>query len=102
MFISDFAIKRPIITVVTMIAFVVFGFASFSRLDTDEFPDIDAPIVLVAIPYPCASPDVVEWEVVTGLEDKISGISANDKINSMSRDGFAQIIVQFVFSKPVD
>ena len=41
MFISDFAIRRPIITVVTMIALVVFGLASLSRLDTDEFPAID-------------------------------------------------------------
>jgi HAE1 family hydrophobic/amphiphilic exporter-1 len=102
MFISDFAIKRPIITVVTMIALIVFGFAAFRRLDTDEFPDIDSPIVFVAIAYPGASPDVVEREVVSRLEDKISGISGIDKINSTSRDGFAQIIVQFVFSKPVD
>ena len=102
MFISDFAIKRPIVTVVTMIALVVFGFASCARLDTDEFPDIDAPIVFIAIAYPGASPDVVEREVVTRLEDQISGISGVDKINSTSTDGFAQIIVQFVFSKPVD
>jgi len=102
MFISDFAIKRPIITVVTMIALVVFGLASLSRLDTDEFPDIDAPIVFMAIAYPGAAPDVVEREVVNRVEDKISGISGVDKINSTSTDGFAQIIVQFVFSKPVD
>src|SRR3954453_17913144 len=102
MFISDFAIKRPIITVVTMIALVVFGLASLAKLDTDEFPAIDAPIVFVGIAYPGASPDVVEREVVTRLEDKISGISGIDKINSTSTDGFAQIIVQFVFSKPVD
>src|SRR5213075_679300 len=102
MFISDFAIRRPIVTVVTMISLVVFGFASCARLDTDEFPDIDSPIVFVAIAYPGASPDVVEREVVSRLEDKISGISGVDKINSTSRDGFAQIIVQFVFSKPVD
>src|SRR3954462_8694282 len=102
MFISDFPIKRPIITVVTMIALVVFGLASLARLDTDEFPAIDAPIVFVGIAYPGASPDVVEREVVTRLEDKISGISGIDKINSTSTDGFAQIIVQFVFSKPVD
>ena len=55
-----------------MIALVVFGLASLARLDTDEFPAIDAPIVFVAIPYPGASPDVVEREVVTRLEDKIS------------------------------
>ncbi|HEX7020924.1 MAG TPA: efflux RND transporter permease subunit [Gemmatimonadaceae bacterium] len=101
MFISDFAIRRPIVTVVTMIALVVFGLASLARLDTDEFPDIDAPIVFVGIAYPGAAPDVVEREVVSRLEDKFSGISGVDKLNSTSTDGFAQIIVQFVYSKDV-
>jgi len=102
MFVSDFAIRRPIVTVVTMIALVVFGAAALAKLDTDEFPAIDAPIVFVAIAYPGAAPDVVEREVLTRIEDKISGISGVDKINSTATDGFAQIIVQFVFSKPVD
>ncbi len=102
MFISDFAIRRPIITVVTMIALVVFGLASLTRLDTDEFPDLDQPIVFIGIAYPGASPDVVEREVVTRLEDKLSGISGLDKLNSTSTDGFAQITVQFVFSKDVN
>jgi HAE1 family hydrophobic/amphiphilic exporter-1 len=102
MFISDFAIERPIITVVTMIALVVFGLASLARLDTDEFPDIDQPIVFVGIVYPGAAPDVVEREVVTRIEDRISSISGIDKINSSSTDGFAQIVIQFVFSKDVN
>src|ERR1700749_4975318 len=102
MFISDFAIKRPIITIVTMIALVVFGLASLARLDTDEFPDIDQPIIFVGMAYPGAAPDVVEREVVKRLEDKISGISGIDKINSTSTDGFAQIVIQFVFAKDVN
>src|SRR6185436_8397100 len=102
MFISDFAIRRPIITVVTMIALVVFGLASLARLDTDEFPDLDQPIVFIGVAYPGAAPDVVEREVVTRLEDKLSGISGIDKLNSTSTDGFAQIIVQFSFSKKTD
>src|SRR4051812_38908754 len=102
MFISDFAIRRPIITVVTMIALVVFGLASLARLDTDEFPDIDQPIVFIGIAYPGAAPDVVEREVVNRLEDKISGISGVDKLNSTSTDGYGQIVVQFVFAKDVD
>src|SRR5499427_10397505 len=102
MFISDFAIKRPIITVVTMIALVVFGLAALARLDTDEFPDIDQPIVFIGVPYPGAAPDVVEREVVTRLEDKLSSISGVDKMNLSSTDGFAQIIIQFVFSKDVN
>ena len=62
MFISDFAIKKPIVTVVTMVALVAFGAYSLRNLQTDEFPDIAQPIVTVAVPYPGASPDVVESE----------------------------------------
>ncbi|MEO5816744.1 MAG: efflux RND transporter permease subunit [Gemmatimonadaceae bacterium] len=102
MFISDFAIKRPIITIVTMLALVVFGLVSLFKLDTDEFPDFQQPIVFIGVAYPGASPDVVEREVVTRLEDKFSGISGVEKLNSTSTDGFAQIVIQFSFSKDVD
>src|SRR3954451_17473066 len=102
MFISDFAIRRPIITVVVTIALAVFGIAALAKLQTDEFPDIDAPIVFIGIVYPGASPDQVEREVVDRLEDRISGISGLDKLTSTSSDGFAQIIVQFKFNKPTD
>jgi HAE1 family hydrophobic/amphiphilic exporter-1 len=101
-FISDFAIKRPIVTVVTMLALVAFGLAALFKLQTDEFPDVQAPIVFVGIAYPGASPDVVEREVVDRIEDRLSSISGVDKINSTTTDGFSQIIVTFVFEKPVD
>jgi HAE1 family hydrophobic/amphiphilic exporter-1 len=82
-----------------MIALSVFGLTALARLDTDEFPDIDQPIVFVGVAYPGAAPDVVEREVVSRLEDRMSSISGVDKMNSTSTDGFAQIIVQFAFSK---
>jgi Cu/Ag efflux pump CusA len=61
MFISDFAIKRPLITVVSMLALVVFGVFSLLKLKTDEFPDVAPPYVSVGIVYPGASPDIVEY-----------------------------------------
>ena len=50
MVISDFAIKRPMITVVAMVALVVFGLFALLRLHTDEFPDVQQPVVLTGIP----------------------------------------------------
>jgi HAE1 family hydrophobic/amphiphilic exporter-1 len=99
MFISDLAIKRPVITVVTMLALVVFGIIALTQLDTDEFPDVQPPVVAIAIPYPGASPDTVEREVIEPIEEVISGISGVDKVNSSSLDSFGNIIVQFVFEK---
>jgi hydrophobic/amphiphilic exporter-1 (mainly G- bacteria), HAE1 family len=99
MFISDTAIKRPVLTVVSMLALVIFGIVALLQLDTDEYPEINAPIVVVAIPYPGASPDVVEREVIEPIEEVISGISGLDRMTSSSLDGFGTIIVEFVFEK---
>src|SRR5688572_16594864 len=99
MFISDTAIKRPVLTIVGMLILVVFGVVALLQLDTDEFPEIDAPIVVIAIPYPGASPDVVEREVIEPIEEVISGISGVDRMTSSSLDSFGNIIVEFVFEK---
>ena len=99
MFISDFAIKRPVITVVTMLALVVFGIFALINLKTDEFPEVQPPVVAVSIPYPGARPETVEREVVDRVEEAIGGISGVDQVNSQSFDGYAVLIVQFVFGK---
>jgi HAE1 family hydrophobic/amphiphilic exporter-1 len=99
MFISDAAIKRPVITIVTMLALVVFGIVSLALLDTDEFPDVQPPIVVVSVPYPGASPDTVEREVIDPIEEVISGISGVSQITSSSLDSFGNLIVEFVFEK---
>ncbi|MHB1298773.1 MAG: efflux RND transporter permease subunit [Gemmatimonadaceae bacterium] len=99
MFISDFAIKRPLITIVSMVALVVFGLFALWQLETDEFPDVQQPIINVAIPYPGASPDVVEREVLDRVEEAVSGISGVDRISGAAQDGFANVTVFFVFEK---
>ncbi|MEO5568907.1 MAG: efflux RND transporter permease subunit, partial [Gemmatimonadaceae bacterium] len=101
MFISDFAIRRPIITVVAMIALVVFGLFALMQLDTDEFPEIEPPIVSINIPYPGASPDQVEREVLEPIEEAVAGLSGVDKITSSALDSFATILVEFDFEKDV-
>jgi HAE1 family hydrophobic/amphiphilic exporter-1 len=100
--ISDFAIRRPIVTVVAMLILVIFGLFALFNLDVDEFPDLANPIVFLAVPYPGAGPSQVEREVVERMEEAFSGISGVDEITSKSLDGFAQITVQFVFSKDPD
>jgi hydrophobic/amphiphilic exporter-1 (mainly G- bacteria), HAE1 family len=99
MVISDFAIKRPIVTVTVMLALVVFGLVAMLKLHTDEFPDVQPPFVQTAVVYPGASPDVVEREVTDPIEEAISGISGVKSLRSQSMDGFAFILTEFHFSK---
>jgi HAE1 family hydrophobic/amphiphilic exporter-1 len=103
-FISDFAIKRPIVTVTAMIALVAFGVAALLNLQTDEFPVISQPVVVVTIAYPGASPSTVEREVSEPIEEGIFAISGLDaeKTTSTATDGLAQITALFNFEKNID
>ncbi len=99
MYISDFAIRRPVITVVSMVALVVFGLVALTQLHTDEFPEVQPPIVVLAVPYPGASPDNVEREIVEPIEESLAGISGVKQIESSSLDSFATITIQFTYEK---
>ena len=103
MFISDFAIQRPIVTITAMVALVAFGIAALVNLNTDEFPDIQQPIVGVTILYPGASPETVEREIVDPIEEAFSSISGLDwaKTQASATDGLAQFTVFFDFEKDV-
>ncbi|MBA3406178.1 MAG: efflux RND transporter permease subunit, partial [Gemmatimonadaceae bacterium] len=101
MVISDFAIKRPMITIVTMVALAVFGLFALLRLQTDEFPDVQQPVVLTGIPYPGASPEGVERELMKPVEDAIKGIAGVDQVFGTASDGYAQIITIFVYEKDI-
>ena len=99
MWISDFAIKRPLITIVVMLVLMVSGFFAFRQLHTDEFPEVAPPVVMTTIVYPGASPDQVEREILDRVEEAITGISGVDKVQGEARDGFATIVTFFQFGK---
>lgn len=99
MWISDFAIRKPVVTIVSMLVLMMFGIVAWFFLDTDEFPEVNPPVVSVAIPYPGAAPEVVEREVITPLEDALSAIPGVDKVSSSSLDGFGIVVVEFDFEK---
>ncbi|MBZ4420327.1 efflux RND transporter permease subunit [Myxococcus sp. RHSTA-1-4] len=103
MFISDFAIKRPIVTITAMVALVVFGLVALWQLETDEFPDVQQPVINVTIAYPGASPDTVEREIVEPIEDAVFAISGVDpkETTSSATDGLATFTVFFDFEKDI-
>jgi HAE1 family hydrophobic/amphiphilic exporter-1 len=103
MFISDFAIQRPIVTVTAMVALVVFGIFALLNLHTDEFPDIQQPVVGLTIVYPGASPSEVTREIIEPVEDAIFSISGVDgeKSTCSGTDGLASCTIFFDFEKPI-
>src|SRR6266550_8316707 len=99
MIISDFAIRRPLVTVVSMLALALFGLVALFKLKTDEFPDVAPPFVIVAVPYPGASPDGVSSEILDPIEEQIAAITGVKQMQGKAFDGFGQILIEFEFGK---
>ena len=92
---SAIAIKRPVFTVMVILALMVFGFLGLSRLGTDLFPDIAFPVVAVTIAYPGASPNEVETLVSKPIEDSVVSLNGIDRIKTFSREGVSSTIIMF-------
>src|SRR3954467_1493841 len=102
MIISDFAIKRPLITVVAMVAMVIFGIFALLKLKTDEFPDVAPPWLTVGIIYTGASPEVVESEVLKPVEEQIGSIAGVKRIMGKAYDGYSMMMIEFLFDKDLN
>lgn len=89
------AIQRPLFTLMVILAVVVLGLVSATRLGVDLLPSINIPVVTVSIVYPGASPEVVEQLVTKPVEDAVAGMAGLDSIRSISSEGVSAVIVTF-------
>ena len=99
MFLSDFSIKRPVAMIVIIIGLMALGLLALSKLRVNQMPDVEQPLLVVAIPYPGASPETVEREVVNRIEKALQGISGVTDVRSTSSEGNAQLLLIFNFDK---
>jgi hydrophobe/amphiphile efflux-1 (HAE1) family protein len=99
MFLSDFSIKRPVATIVMIIALMAMGLLALSKLRVNQNPDVEVPFIIVSIPYPGASPDTVEREVINRIEKSLNSINGVKEINASANEGSAQFFIQFDFHK---
>ncbi|RYY74161.1 MAG: efflux RND transporter permease subunit [Gammaproteobacteria bacterium] len=99
MFLSDFSIKRPIVTVVLTLGLMAVGWMALSKLRVNERPDIAPPILQVSIPYPGASPETVEREIVDRLEKAMRGIPGVHDMRVWASEGNGWFRIEFEFNK---
>ena len=99
MFLSDFSIKRPIATIVLIIALMAMGLLAMSKLRVNQNPDVEVPGLFVAIAYPGASPDTVEREIINRIEKSLQSISGVTEVYSNATEGNARFDVIFSFKK---
>ncbi len=102
MTLSDISIKNPVFAWMLMIGIIVFGWIGFSSLGVSQLPDVDFPIVNVAITWEGAAPEVMETEVTDFVEDAVMSVEGIKEVTSVSMQGQTQITVEFNLNRNID
>jgi hydrophobic/amphiphilic exporter-1 (mainly G- bacteria), HAE1 family len=99
MVLSDFSIRRPIATVVIVLALMGLGLLALHKLRVNEIPDVEQPVLVIDIPYPGASPATVEREVIDRIERPLQSIPGVYELRSTANDSTARVVMIFNFGK---
>src|SRR5574343_45149 len=94
MWFTRVSLHNPVFATMVMLAFVVLGLFSYQRLQIDQFPNIDFPVVVVTTDYPGASPEIVESEVTKKVEEVVNSIAGINALTSRSYEGSSVVIIE--------
>ena len=95
MWFTQVSLKNPVFATMVMLALVVLGAFGFNRLQVDQFPNVDFPVVVVTTDYPGAAPEIVETEVSKKIEEAVNSIAGINSLSSRSYQGTSVVIVEF-------
>jgi multidrug efflux pump subunit AcrB len=92
---SAWSIRNPVVPIVLFLGLTLAGIVSFMSMKIQSDPDIEFPMVIVAIGQPGAAPTEIENQITQRVEAAIRTISGVQSISSTAREGSSQTQVQF-------
>lgn len=95
-------IQRPVFASMLILALVVIGAASYTRLAVDRFPSVDLPTVRVRTTLPGASPEEVESAVTRRIEEVVNTVEGLDELRSVSGPGVSVVIANFKLERDIE
>lgn len=94
---SVFSLRnRALIALVTIVV-AVFGALTLTMLKQELIPSITYPRLFIITTYPGASPNVVEHDVSTPIEDAIQAIPGLEDTTATSNENFSNVSASFAF-----
>jgi HAE1 family hydrophobic/amphiphilic exporter-1 len=99
---AEICVARPVFAVMLIMAMVVVGGVSYTRLGIDRFPDVDLPIISIRTVLPGASPEEVESTVTRRIEDAVATVEGIENIRSTSTEAASIVSVNFTLNRNID
>ena len=100
--ISAWSIQNPIVPLVLFVGLMFAGMLSFSRMSVQNEPDIEFPVVIVAISQPGAAPSEIYTQITEKVEASLSTLEGVDVITSEASEGSSVTQVRLDIGTDVD
>jgi len=99
---SEICIRRPVMTTLITLSFIIFGLFAYRQLPVAALPRVDFPTISVSAGLPGASPETMAASVAAPLERQFSNISGITSMTSISTQGSTNITMQFDLDRNID
>lgn len=89
-------------TVFLVMAIIILGgFAAYTSMPKENFPELQIPEIYIGVPKPGSSPQYMADKIIRPIEKELATLKKVEEINSDGIHGFATIRVKFDFSVDV-
>ncbi|HEY8580964.1 MAG TPA: efflux RND transporter permease subunit, partial [Beijerinckiaceae bacterium] len=102
MSLPELCIRRPVMTTLLMMSFIVFGVFGYMKLPVAALPRVDFPTISVSANLPGASPETMASSVAAPLERAFATIPGISQMTSRSSNGQTNITLQFDLDRAID
>ena len=102
MSLSDLSIRKPVFAWMLMIGLLAFGAMSFSRMGISQLPDVDFPVVNVAVTWVGASPETIEMAVTDVIEDAVMSVEGVRSVSSSCQEGISNTTIEFELNRDIN
>ncbi len=100
--IIEIATERRVTIVMLMVAIVLFGMVSLSRLKLNLLPDISYPTLTVRTELTGAAPVEVENLLTKPIEESVGVVRNVRLVRSVSRSGQSDVTIEFLWGTDMD
>ncbi len=99
---TDFALRRPVTTLMVFAAVAVIGLVSSRLLPLEQYPDISFPFMGAGVPYPGSTPEETEELITRPIEEALATLPGIEEIRSTSTDQDARFEIRFAWGTDIN
>ncbi|MEC8158368.1 MAG: efflux RND transporter permease subunit [Pseudomonadota bacterium] len=87
-------VDNPVAANLLMFILIFSGLLALNDVRKEEFPNVEAPVIMVTVPYLGAAPAEVETGVCARIEESIDGIENIVKVKTTAAEGQCSVAIE--------